>query len=274
MKISVTSFVYFNYSLEEAVRRIAQAGYDGVDIWGGRPHAYRHDLSSDEIDQLRSLLANLNLAVPSFIPAQFRYPSCLCSPNEIIRQDSVKYIQAGIETASALAIPIVSVCPGHSLFGQGEEDAWGRLSESVTTICEYAAPYDVRIALEPADRYETYIMNTTVDAMRMIDELGYASLGILLDTGHGHVVGESAIEAVRAIGDRLFHVHVDDNNGLRDEHLIPGDGSFDFEGFIDALEEVGYDGFLSAELSWDYTIDPDSAVQLTAQRLHQLLKAT
>ena len=119
MKISVTSFVYFNYSLEEAIRRITQAGYDGIDIWGGRPHAYRHDLSSDEIDQLRSLLANLNLAVPSFIPAQFRYPSCLCSPNETIRQDSVKYIQAGIETASALNIPIVSVCPGHSLFGQG-----------------------------------------------------------------------------------------------------------------------------------------------------------
>jgi protein FrlC len=117
-------------------------------------------------------------------------------------------------------------------------------------------------------------MPTTVDAMRMINELGYANLGILLDTGHTHIVGESAIKAVHAIGDRLFHVHVDDNNGLRDEHLIPGEGSFNFEGFIDALQDIGYDGYLSAELSWDYTIDPDPAVQLTAQRLHQLLKAT
>jgi protein FrlC len=116
-------------------------------------------------------------------------------------------------------------------------------------------------------------MHTTGDAMRMINELGYANLGILLDTGHSHIVGESAAEAVQAIGNRLFHVHVDDNNGLRDEHLIPGEGNFDFEGFIDALQNIGYNGYLSAELSWDYTIDPDPAVQLTAQRLHQFLKA-
>jgi protein FrlC len=148
VKLSISSFIYFNYPLDEAIRRVAAIGFDGIDIWGGRPHAYRCDLSEKEIGLLRRLLSDTNLAVASFIPAQFRYPTCLCSPNETIRRDSVAYICDSIETAVALEAPIASVCPGHSLFGQSREDAWGRLCESLDTICEYAAERGLRIAIE------------------------------------------------------------------------------------------------------------------------------
>ncbi len=93
MKISLSSFLYLNYPLEEALRRIAQAGYDGVDIWGGRPHAYRNDLRRSEMRRLRVISERLGVEVASFIPAQFRYPTCLCSSSEGIRRDSVDYIK-------------------------------------------------------------------------------------------------------------------------------------------------------------------------------------
>ena len=93
MKTALSAFVYLNYPLDEAIRRIAAAGYDGVDIWGGRPHAYRRDLTAADAARLRALLAGLGLGVASFIPAQFRYPTCLCSNNDTIRQDSVAYIR-------------------------------------------------------------------------------------------------------------------------------------------------------------------------------------
>jgi len=85
------------------------------------------------------------------------------------------------------------------------------------------------------------------------------------------VVGEPIAQVVQTLGDRIFHIHVDDNNGLRDQHLIPGDGNFDFASFIAALREVSYDGYLAAELSWDYTLDPDSAARITIQRLKDFL---
>lgn len=85
------------------------------------------------------------------------------------------------------------------------------------------------------------------------------------------MVGESAAEALRAAKDRLFHIHVDDNYGQRDQHLIPGEGNFDYKEFGTALEDAGYDGFLGAELSWDYTVDPDPAVYQTLRRLNQFL---
>jgi protein FrlC len=81
------------------------------------------------------------------------------------------------------------------------------------------------------------------------------------------VVGESAANVIGSLGDKLFHVHIDDNNGVRDQHLVPGEGNFDFLPFMTALREAGYQGFLAAELGWDYTIDPDPAARLTVERM-------
>jgi protein FrlC len=267
MKLSLSSFIYLNYPLAEAIRHTAAAGFDGIDIWGGRPHAYRNDLSDREIADLRQVLRDEGLAVASFIPAQFRYPTSLCSPNETIRSDSVAYIQAGIETAAALGSPVVSVCPGHTLYGQSIEDGLGRLRESLSAVAEFAQGHDVLVAIEPADRYETDLLQTCAASLEFSNQLGYANLGVLLDNGHAQVVGESSVEAVQQLGDKLFHVHIDDNHGQRDQHLVPGDGVFDFVSFLAALDEVGYDGFLAAELGWDYTLDPDSAARLTVERM-------
>ena len=274
MKLSLSSFIYFNYPLDEAIRRTAAAGFDGIDIWGGRPHAYRRDLSERELATLRRLIRDEGLAVASFIPAQFRYPTSLCSLNETIRQDSVRYIQDSIETAAALGSPIVSVCPGHTLHGQSKEDGIERLSESLWAITEFAARHNIRIAIEPADKYETDLLFTCADTLRLIEQLGYKNLGVLLDNGHAYVVDESAADAVRLLGDRLFHVHVDDNDGMRDQHLVPGDGDFDFPPFIEALRAVGYDGYLAAELTWDYTVDPDPPARLTVERMSKILNQT
>ena len=272
MKLSLSSFVYCNYPLTDAIDRVAAIGYAAIDIWGGRPHAYRRDLGLDQIKALRKRLRQAGLAVASFIPAQFRYPTCLCAPDDTIRGDSVAYIQDSIETAAALEAPIVSVCPGHTLYGQGKDDGWKRLGESLDSICRFASPRGVRIAIEPADRYESDLIQTTAQATRMIDELGHANLGVVLDNGHAHVVGEQCASAIGEMGARLFHVHVDDNNGLRDQHLVPGEGNFEFEAFIAVLRQSGYAGYLCAELSWDYTIDPDSAARRTLERLSTWLE--
>jgi fructoselysine 3-epimerase len=271
MKTSLSSFLYFNYTLGDAIDRMAAMGYDGIDIWGGRPHAYRRDLSAQEISALQDRLKRSGLGVASLIPAQFRYPTSLCSSSETIRRDSVAYIQDSMETAVALGAPVVSVCPGHTVHGQGVEDGWKRLAESLDAVCRFAAQRGLKVALEPADRYETDLVQTTAEAMRMIKEVGHANLGVVLDNGHAEVVGESSAAAVRALGDRLFHVHIDDNQGKRDQHLVPGEGNLPIVPFIAALREVGYEGYLCAELGWDYTIDPDPAARLTLERMKKML---
>jgi sugar phosphate isomerase/epimerase len=272
LKLSTSSLVYYHYTLADAIRQIAAAGYAGIDVWGGRPQAYRRDLSPQDIQELVRLLDESGMQVASFIPAQFRYPTILCCPIEKIRQDSLAFIKESIETAAALGAPLVSVCPGHTLHGQTVEDGLARLGDSLSAIAEFAARLQMRVAIEPADRYETDLLPTCLSAMRLAERLGYANLGVLLDNGHAFLVDELAAEVVAQLGHRLFHVHLDDNNGQRDQHLIPGDGRFEFAPFLAALQQAKYAGFLTVELSWDYSVDPDPAVHLSHERVTALLR--
>lgn len=271
MNISISSFVYLNYPLHEAIKRIAEFGYQGVEIWGGRPHAYRQDLSGREIEALKGLIEEEGLDVSGFIPAQFGYPTNLCIANEQVRQDSIAYLQEEIRVAATFGAPLVSLCPGHRVYGQSKEDGWERLKDSIRTLSASAVQQGVRLAIEPADRYETDVVQTTDDVLRLLQELELENVGVVLDTGHAYVVGEELSQVVRELGEVLFHIHIDDNHGQRDEHLIPGDGEIDFLPFLEALEGVGYSGYLVAELGFGYTIDPDQAVQDTMERLRGLI---
>ena len=269
MKFSQSSFVYFNYPLQEAIRRLHQHGYQGIEVWGGRPHAYRRDLD-DELDEIAALLDRLEMAVPNFIPAQFRYPSILCSPNEAVRRDSVRYIQDAIDTAGRLGAPYVSLCPGMTLFGQDLEQGWAQLRRSFTELLDYAAGTDVVLLIEPAHKAESTLILTVEDGQRMIEEIGSERMGILLDTGHTHLNGEDLAKVVAGLKGVPLHIHIDDNHGQGDAHLVPGEGSIDFAPFAQALREIDYQGFVSAELGFQYTLDPDPAVEKTYAALREM----
>ena len=71
-----------------------------------------------------------------------------------------------------------------------------------------------------------------------------------------------------------LHVHLDDNNGLSDQHKIPGEGTIHFVPFLQTLLDSGYDGFLTIELGFDYTPDPDAAAFQSMKALRALLKET
>lgn len=271
MRLSVSTFVYFNYPLAEAMKRIARCGYDGVEVWGGRPHAYRKDLSQGQIQALRDLVVKEGIAVSGFIPAQFRYPTNLCIANERIRQDSIAYLKDSIETAEALGAPLVSLCPGHSLYGQSKEDAWERLKDSLRALSAFASQRGVRLVVEPADKYETDLVQTTDDVLRLLEESGLGDMGVVLDTGHAYMAGEELPQVVKRLGEALYHVHIGDNHGQRDEHLIPGQGTIDFAPFITALREVGYEGYLVAELAFGYILDPDSSIREALERMKEFI---
>jgi len=273
LKSSLSSYLYLNYSLEDAIRKIAVAGFDAVDIWGGRPHAYRNDLREHDIRNIRILIDDLGLEIASFIPAQRHYPISLCNPLNPIRYESVHYIQNAIETAARLDAPIISVCPGHTLHNQDLDDGWERLADSLQRICEFAGHYEVLIALKPSDRYQSDLINTTIQAMDMIDQLGCDNLGVVFDTGHALLAGENTSSAIVNLGDRLFHLHLHDNDGQQDQHLIPGRGKFDFNALIHALRLAMFEGFLSTELDWTYTLDPDAAAIETQEYLERLINS-
>jgi protein FrlC len=271
MKLGIATSVFVNYALPDVIPCVAEAGYEGIDIWGGRPHAYRHDYAPADLERLRELLDSHHLTVASFMPAFYRYPHSLSSPNEVVRQDSLDYMRECVDNAVILGAGLVLIVPGCSLHGQDVQDAHRRMVDSIDEVCRYAAQYHIRLGIEPANRLASNLVNTASDALDIIDELQYASLGVVLDSGHINLVAEPAGEAIGRLGDLLLQVHVNDNDGRRQQNLIPGEGTVDFAGLIDLLRVAGYDGFLSAELAWDYTADPVPAITEAARRIRALL---
>lgn len=272
MRTSLSSFVYYNYSLQETVKRVSACGYDGIEIWGGRQHAYRNDLSGTEISELRRLMERSGLEVSAFIPAQFRYPTCLCSPNPMIRADSVAYIKDSINTSLSLGCNRVSLCPGHTLHGQGYDDGMAQLIASVRELNDYAYPREVELLIEPAHRFESDLILTVQDGLDFISKLDLEKLGIVMDTGHCSVNRESMADCVSLLQGIPNHIHIDDNNGESDQHKIPGEGELDFLPFLRQLKKSNYSGYLTVELGWDYILDPDQAAIKSRQNIETLMR--
>ena len=263
MKLGIVSGVYCNYSLNEAVAHIAAAGYDCIDVWGGRPHVYRRDFSPQQLRQLRKQIEEAGLTVASFLPAFHRYPYSLSSPVGAIRRDSLQYMRECMDNAAELGAQILLIVPLQGIYQGSIEEGRERLIDSINAICEEAVPYPFKLGLEVVNPTASNLVNTATEAVQIISRLDDQSVGIVLDTGHINLVDESAEEAIRRAGDRLLQVHVNDNDGRQQQNLIPGDGTFDFVGFINALRAAGYEGCLSAELGRQYALDPDPAVSLT-----------
>jgi protein FrlC len=274
MRISISSFVYYNHSLEDAVKRVSKIGYQGIEIWGGRQHAYRNDLTGNEISELRRLMERSGIEISAFIPAQFRYPTCLCSPNQSIREDSVAYIKDSIGTALKLGCNKVSICPGHTLHGQGYDNGMAQLTASVRELHEFSLKKDVVIFIEPAHRFESDLILTVEDGVDFISKLQLENLGIVMDTGHCFMNGESLVDCISLLRAVPYHIHLDDNDGLSDQHKIPGEGELDLLPFLKALKKSNYDGFLTVELGWDYTLEPDPAALKSKQNIESLMRET
>lgn len=268
MRIATATSVLFQHTIQDAIRLIASIGFDGVDIWGGRPHVYRNDLTAEELVHLRRLIADHGLRIVSFMPAFYRYPHSLSNPNPRVREDSIDYMRQCTDNAAALGAGIVLVVPDHSLHGQTREDALGRFVESVDVVARYASQYDLMLGIEVLYFDETDLVNSADDALGIIDQLGYQNIGVVLDTGTLNLSKESPEKMLAKLGGLVLQVHVNDNDGGRQQqNLIPGEGTYDFRSLIRTLWEHDYSGFLSAELTKGYADDPEPALRTTLERL-------
>lgn len=274
MKLGTATSVLHYYAIQDAVAVVAEAGYDGVDIWGGRPHVYRHDWSTQELNALREQMASLGLVASSFMPAFYRYPHSLSSPNANVRRDSIEYMRICVDNAAILGAKVVLVVPDHSLYGQTPEASRKRLTESVGEVVEYAKQYDLKLGLEILYFDETDLITSTDEALGIITELSSPeNLGVVLDSGTLHLSKEPVREVLAKLKDRFLQIHVSDHHGQKQQNLIPGEGTYDFAELMRVLVEHNYTGFISAELSREYADEPLPALRTTAERLRGWIEA-
>jgi sugar phosphate isomerase/epimerase len=109
----------------------------------------------------------------------------------------------------------------------------------------------------------------TLDLFQLVEELDRPEVALALDTGHAYLSAETASETLAA-GDRLRTTHVHDNDGRQDLHLPPGSGSIDWEGWVDALDQIGYRGPIVLECIKYLRDRPESLSDELLDRLRRM----
>jgi D-psicose/D-tagatose/L-ribulose 3-epimerase len=164
------------------------------------------------------------------------------------RGNAAAYLDRLIELAAAVGSP--HVCgPMYAAVGKEpaiDEEArkveWERAVTGLAAAAERAEALGVRLAIEPLNRFETDLVNTTEQGVALCQEIGSPAAGLLLDTFHMNIEEKSIGTAIRAAGDRLVHVHAceNDRGTLGTAHVPWGE-------VFAALREIGYDGQMVIE---------------------------
>jgi protein FrlC len=241
------------YPLDEAIRRIAAIGYDGVEIGCAAPHAWPAYLSKERRAELRNLLEASGLQAVSLLPTPGGGPGFNpASPLPEEREATVRYYNEVIDLASDLGAKKVLYIAGWQIFGTSRQQAWDRTKNCLDQIASHADKKGITIVVEPTAA-ATNLIETADDAMELMRSVARDNVKVMFDTLHALYRNEIPADYVRAMRDDLVHIHVSDSN-----RVIPGEGRVDWIGLMQALNECGYDGYLTMEIGLDSrTADPD-----------------
>lgn len=171
--------------------------------------------------------------------------SLVCE-DEPRRRATSDFLRCAIEAtaelgASVLAGPFLSAVGLHT-GARPTVDEWNRGVDEVRALGDTLRGCDVTLAIEPLNRFETYMLTTADDAARFTNEVGDPYVGVLLDTFHSNIEDKHIGDAVRVVGARLAHVHTCEN-----DRGVPGTGHIAWDELFTALAEVGYDGWCVIE---------------------------
>jgi sugar phosphate isomerase/epimerase len=234
--------------LEEALALIGEASFREVEISGDEAWLF-------DLPRLQAVLDANSLTARSLHTPPAGWDNA--SPDEALLRASLAVGHSAIEHAAALGAEIVichgnkpseSSMPGASFTADTFAASYARSRASLEELAEHAARVGVKLALEnlPA-RGAPRPTARMSEVISLIAGLG-DHVGICLDVGHSNANGYSAADDAREARDQLLCLHIQDNDGGgEDLHWLPGQGTIDWDAFLDALDEIRFAGMRTFE---------------------------
>ena len=250
MKIGLESCAYFGlYNYDEGFAKLKEHGYDCVHY---TELSNRHsDLYTFSEDKYRGFLTDVGESANKH-GVEINQAHALWVTHDTtkeLREESISYFIKEIKGASYMGCKNLVVHP-FLPFGWGAEtdkdEMWRVNIDLFTRLLPYAEKYNVTICAENLP-FTALEMSRVKTVKRLIREINHPKLKACLDTGHAHVFHDDIAEDVRLLGDDLATLHVHDNKGNWDQHLIPYMGNIKWEEFLAALKEIGYKGAFTLE---------------------------
>lgn len=269
MRIGLFTSGYQRSPLEHAFEDAARFGYDYIELWGGRPHAYSPDLLRGGVSEVLHLADRHGVPVEVFCTEHNAYPYNFMNVDGEQWEDVMGYLHACQDAGKALGARFTIFSPGHSGYSTSYAETRRRLERSVRRLARYAEDIDHPVVIESLTPLESNVCTTADDLAELLDLVDSPQLSVMCDIVPPFVMHEPIMSYVEKLGDRLTHMHVVDSDGVTDTHLIPGEGTIPLGALMSEVEQSRYQGAATIELVTNYLQEP----RLSARRAIENLRA-
>ncbi len=239
--ISKTRFDAISYSddYDSVFRRVKELGFNGIELGIRNPDEFN-------INAIKGLSDRYELPVIAIATGQAYVDEGLSftDSDSRVRERAVERIKRHIDCGKKLgAAVVIGLIRGNPPKDKNEW-ALSVFRENLEVCMEYARESEVKLFIEPVNRYESSLLNTLGDTKEFLDSLSNRSgVFILADTFHMNIEEADMVSAIEDVFEYLGHVHIADSN-----RLAPGQGHIDFNSIFKRLRELGYDRYVSAEI--------------------------
>lgn len=250
----------FHEPLERGFAMAKEAGFDSVELFLPGPDSF----TVAEIQSL-SEKHGLGIAAVGTGAGMLRHGLSLTDPSAEKRAAALEFIEGMIQFGGQLGAPaILGSMQGKWGGDVAKEQALDWLADALRVAGEEAARYGVPFIYEPLNRYETNLINRLADGAGFLESHSLENIVLLADLFHMNIEEADPSAAIRGAARHIGHVHYADSN-----RRAMGFGHTDPNPIMAALREIGYTGYLSAEIL--PLPDPESAARQTIQSIHRFL---
>jgi D-psicose/D-tagatose/L-ribulose 3-epimerase len=223
----------------ELFAKVAQMGFDVVEIAVDDPALI-------DVKEIKAALKANGLKVS--ICGAFGPSRDLTNSSKDIQQNALNYIESCLDICNELEAGFLggpmyaAVGKARMLPANERKKEWELAVKNLQQVCKMAAARDLQIALEPLNRFESDLVNTAEDVVRMIDDINHPAAQIMLDSFHMNIEEKNIVEAIKCVGERLIHLQVAENY-----RGAPGTGQTDWASYRKGLEQIKYNGIITIE---------------------------
>lgn len=233
------------------IEEAARLGFDGVEL-------SLLGMTDDKVERIRARVDDLGLELTCTTGLSLQQD--ITSDDPELRRAGIIYLESAIKTVAGLGSSLLSgviFAPWGKCIMPDREARWNRSVEALRSVAPFAAEHGVTLGIEAINRFETDLVNTAAQAVRMAEDVGSANVGVLLDTFHMNLEEKNMATAVMNSRAKLSHLHCAEN-----DRGVPGSGHIPWDTVFSTFREIHYDGWLTLEMFVlaNEAVSPDLAI--------------
>ena len=240
MKIGISAFAWtarFTDTHLKLLPEIKSMGFSALEVPMFNPEALATERIRDAFEE-----NDLECTVCAILPKPYNP----ISPNQKIRSESTDHLIRCVRASAVMGSKII----GGPLFApigylpkhRPTEREWSWAVEAFQRLENVLESNDMTLSIEPVNRSETFFLRTAQEAKHLCERIGNQRIGVTVDTFHANIEERNIPAAICSLGTHLRHVHMSEN-----DRGPLGFGHVPFGEIIQALRQIGYDGYLTIE---------------------------